>query len=649
MRGFSMKQTVFHSVLLAALICPPFAMAVDQYPQQNQGTYGTQYQPGSYYGSSQQYPQQPDPSQQRAGAQSSSYGEYSQGGGAVGAAMSTGVPLNGGRMPQSALRKMNVMPRNIPGSYPMQPPASMEPAYMERSMQPTVLDAPPAWAQNPMQPMASMVLAPFGANLFHGNFAGTYSDGMTGDYIIMPGDRIAVRVWGAKTYDDVLSVDQQGNVFLPEIGPVQVAGLRQASLQSAVAGRLASVFTSNVNIYVNLLSSQPVAVYVTGFVNQPGRYAGGPMDSVMSFLDRAGGITPNRGSFRKVQVKRRGSLVASLDLYDFALNGNMPSIRLKDGDVILVGERGPSVAAFGMIRQEARYEFSGAASGAQLIKYGRPLSHATHVSVSGMRGGKSFHQYVPLSAFTQMRLFDGDSVEFVADARGRTIMTAVTGAIQGESRFPVKNSTSLRSLLAYVQVDPAIAATGSVYVRRHSVAEQQKAILSDALHRLEQSTLTATSSTAEEAQIRVREAELVQDFVHRAASLTPDGVVVVCRNGKVNDLLLEDGDVVVIPQKSDVVQVSGEVMLPKAVTFDKGMSTDDYIKGAGGLTDRADKKNILVARMNGEVGLAQEMGIHPGDRILVMPRVDTKNLELGKGISQILYQIAVATKVAIGL
>ena len=135
----------------------------------------------------------------------------------------------------------------------------------------------------------------------------------------------------------------------------------------------------------------------------------------------------------------------------------------------------------------------------------------------------------------------------------------------------------------------------------------------------------------------------------RAASLTPDGVVVVCRNGKVNDLLLEDGDVVVIPQKSDVVQVSGEVMLPKAVTFDPTMKTEDYLKSAGGMTDRADKNNILVARMNGEVGLAGELGIHPGDRLLVMPRVDTKNLELGKGISQILYQIAVATKVAVGL
>ena len=267
-------------------------------------------------------------------------------------------------------------------------------------------------------PLPRRFLAPFGANLFHGNFAGTYNDGLNGDYVILPGDRIMVRVWGAKTYNDVLPVDQQGNIFLPEVGPVHVAGLRQSALQGAVKARLASVFTDNVNIYVNLQSSQPVAVYVTGFVNQPGRYAGGPMDSVMSYLDRAGGITPNRGTFRKVQVKRGNKVVASLDLYDFALNGNMPDVRLKDGDVILVGERGVSVAAYGMLRQEARYEFSGAATGSQLIRYGSPLSSATHVSVSGIRAGKPFNEYMTLQEFSGMRLADGDSVEFVADTRG---------------------------------------------------------------------------------------------------------------------------------------------------------------------------------------------------------------------------------------
>ena len=144
---------------------------------------------------------------------------------------------------------------------------------------------------------------------------------------------------------------------------------------------------------------------------------------------------------------------------------------------------------------------------------------------------------------------------------------------------------------------------------------------------------TAWSVPRSRPRPRVREAELVQDFIRRAASLTPDGVVVVSRGGQVRDLLLEDGDEVVIPQKSDVVQVSGEVLLPKAVTFDAAMKAEDY----------------LVARMNGEVGPIAELGVHAGDRILVMPRVDTKNLELAKGITQILYQIAVATKVAVGL
>lgn len=559
--------------------------------------------------------------------------------------LSSGVPLQGS-LPASAQNSMNVVSQSTPGSYQMFDGSH---PYREKSATPTVMDAPPAWAQGKLNPSASALLAPFGANLFHGNFAGTYNDGLNGDYIILPGDRIMVRVWGAKTYNDVLPVDQQGNIFLPEVGPVRVAGLKQSALQGAVRSRLASVFTDNVNIYVNLQSSQPVAVYVTGFVNQPGRYAGGPMDSVMSYLDRAGGITPNRGTFRKVQVKRGNKVVASLDLYDFALNGNMPDVRLKDGDVILVGERGVSVAAYGMLRQEARYEFSGAAMGSQLIRYGSPLASATHVSVTGIRAGKPFNEYMTLQEFSGMRLADGDSVEFVADTRGRTIMASVSGAIRGASRFPVKNSTTLRALLAYVEVDPALADVSAVYVRRQSVAQQQKTILEDSLHRLERSALTATSATVEEAQIRVREAELVQDFIHRAATLTPDGVVVVSRGGEVRDLLLEDGDEVVIPQKSDVVQVSGEVLLPKAVTFDASMKTEDYVKSAGGFTDRADENTILVARMNGEVGPIAELGVHAGDRILVMPRVDTKNLELAKGITQILYQIAVATKVAVGL
>lgn len=512
------------------------------------------------------------------------------------------------------------------------------------------LSAPPAWAQSAMRPPLASVLPPFGANLFQGNFASTYHAGLNEDYLITPGDRIVVRVWGAKTYDDVLIVDQQGNIFIPEVGPVLVAGMRHGELLSTVRAQLATVFSNNVDIYVNLLSSQPVSIYVTGFVNKPGRYAGGPADSILYYLDRADGINPDRGSYRSIRIMRQGSLVHQLDLYDFSFKGKLADIRLQDGDVIFVAEKRASIAALGLIGQQARYEFKQPdPRGKDLIDLASPYNNVSHVSVSGVRERRPFNVYIPTTEFLAFKLSDGDSVEFHADVKGRTIMVGVDGAVRGASRFPVRKDCMLRDLLGYVSVEPAIADVNSVYVRRKSVAVQQKAIIADALKRLEQSALTATSASVDEATIRVREAELIQDFVKRASQLEPDGIVVVSKGATVADFLLEDGDEVIIPQKTNVVHVSGEVLMPKAIAFDSAMTLRDYLENAGGFSDRADQDNVLIAKQNGEVGYAKTMAIEAGDRVLVMPRIDTKNMQIAKDITHILYQIAIATKIAIGL
>ncbi len=508
----------------------------------------------------------------------------------------------------------------------------------------------PAWALERYRPDMTQGLEPFGANLFRGNFAGTYGNGMNDEYVILPGDRITVRVWGARSYDDVLFVDQQGNIFLPEVGPVQVAGLTQSALSGSVRAKLASVFPENVNIYVNLQSAQPVAVYVAGNVPSPGRYAGGPQDSVMSYLDRAGGILPEQGSYRNIRILRGKRTIGRVDLYQYMLRGELPAIRLRDGDAILVEPFGISVAAYGLLRQPARYEFRGAtASGKDLLTYALPLNGVSHVSVGGMRNGEPFNVYVTLHDFRALRLEDGDRVEFVADTRGKTIMVAASGAIHGESRFPVLKRTKLKTLLEYVAVEPELADITSIYIRRKSVAAEQKVILADALRRLEQSALTATSASVDEASIRVKEAELIQNFVQRASQLEPDGVLVVSRAGRISDVLLEEGDEIVIPRKTDVVHVSGEVLIPTAVTWDKGLSLKGDLGGAGGLSDRADAGNILIVGLNGEVSRARGQAIEPGDRILVMPRFDSKNLQLVKDVTQVLYQMAVAVKVAVGL
>lgn len=553
---------------------------------------------------------------------------------------STGMPSTPSAMPAQTM----MGPSGTILAYPQQ--AMPQATQLQQTMV-----APPAWAQGALRSVTSIQLQPFASNLFEGRFASTFSDAASNDYILAPGDRIVVRIWGIRAYDDVLVVDQQGNIFIPEVGPVHVGGLTNSQLLGTVRSAISRVYTNNVQVYVNLQSAQPVAVYVTGFVNHPGRYAGGSVDSIISFLDRAGGIDPERGSYRHIEVMRNGKSIAKLDLYLFALQGKVPKLRLKDGDVILVNEKGVSVSAYGLLREEARYEFSrpAAAKGSGLIELSSPLKNVSHVSVSGTRDKAPFNKYFSLDDFKTFQLADGDIVEFVADKPGETIMATVTGAITGASRYPVKKTVKLRDLLRRVEVEPELAATDAIYLRRKSMARDQKAVIQDSLHRLEKAALTATSSTPEEAQVRVEEAKLIQDFVKRASVLEPDGVIVVARGGQVQDIWLEDGDEIVIPQKSNVVQITGEVVMPKSVAFEEGMTLDDYLAAAGGVSDRADEKHILVAKQNGEVGLAEHLGINSGDRILVLPEVDTKTMLLAKDLMTIVYQIAVATKVAVDI
>lgn len=550
-----------------------------------------------------------------------------------------------------------VNPANMPASTVIGPNGTVMPMSGTSLVIPTdvssITVAPPAWAQGAYRSSTSIALKPFASNLFEGRFASTFSDAANGDYVLAPGDRVVVRIWGARSYDDVLIVDQQGNLFIPEVGPVRVAGTKNSGLLNTVRSAISRVYTDNVQAYVSLQSAQPVAVYVTGFVNHPGRYAGGSLDSILSFVDRAGGIDPERGSYRRIEIIRNKQVIANLDLYQFTLAGDVTSLRLKDGDVILVKEKGISVSAYGLLREEAVYELTQTQTkkprGSSLVELASPLKNVSHVSVSGTRNKAPFNRYLSLDEFKTFALADGDIVEFVADMPGQTIMATVTGAITGASRYPIHKTVKLRDLLRRIEVEPELAATDAIYLRRKSVARDQKAVLQDSLRRLEQMALTATSSTPEEAQLRVDEARLIQDFVKRASQLEPDGVIVVSRGTEINDIWLEDGDEIVIPQKTNVVQISGEVVMPKAVAFEKGMSLDDYLAAAGGVSSRADEKHILVAKQNGEVGMADCLGICPGDRIMVLPKVDTKGMLLAKDLMQIIYQIAVATKIAIDL
>lgn len=99
----------------------------------------------------------------------------------------------------------------------------------------------------------------FGAQLFNGTSADSGATvGFNPDYILNPGDSIQVRLWGAFTFDGALQVDPKGNIFLPNVGPVKVAGVSNSQLNATVTSKVKEVYQSNVNVYASLLQAQPV-------------------------------------------------------------------------------------------------------------------------------------------------------------------------------------------------------------------------------------------------------------------------------------------------------------------------------------------------------------------------------------------------------
>nr|WP_246007576.1 polysaccharide biosynthesis/export family protein [Halomonas nitroreducens] len=538
-------------------------------------------------------------------------------------------------------------------------PSEILPQQQQAESVPEEVDAAPRanWNNANYGPVSAQpdeaemdALPPFGANLFEGGFRGTMADGLTPGYQIKPGDQVTLRAWGAVELDRVMPVDAQGNIFIPSIGPLAVQGLNSQQLDASVRQAIRSVYPDNVQVYTNLQGVQPVGVFVTGYVENPGRYAGTPSDSLLYFLDQAGGIDDALGSYRQIRVVRDGRTIANVDLYDFLLRGELARPQFRDGDTIVVEERGPAIAVVGEVERDYRYELLGnQLAGAEVVDLARLKSGVSHVLLRGDRASGPIAEYVPLAHFGERTVRSGDEVLFSADQRDETIVVQLEGSYYGPSRYALPRDARLGELLDAVAVPAEMTAERSISIKRESVAAQQEAALEESLRRLETTYLGASSATNEEAQIRVREAEMIQKFAERARKMEPSGRLVVAHRGQISDIRLQDGDVITIPEITDSVLISGEVVVPQAVVYRPGMSTWDYIEGAGGLTSRGDDDHVLVVRQNGAVRDADEVTLRPGDEILVMPEVPTKNLQLATSLTQILYQIAVATKVAVDL
>ena len=204
----------------------------------------------------------------------------------------------------------------------------------------------------------------FGRNLFNNaqlSFQPNVNIATPANYRLGAGDAVIIDVWGAsqETFQGVISPD--GTVTIPGIGPIKLAGMSVSQANASLKSRMGQYYQgSSINLTVG--DTRSIIVQVMGEVKVPGTYTLSSLSTAFNALYAAGGIS-DIGTLRDIKVYRSGRQIASIDVYDYILNGNSSGdIRLQDNDIIVVGSYDCLVRIKGKVKRPMYYEMKSSES-----------------------------------------------------------------------------------------------------------------------------------------------------------------------------------------------------------------------------------------------------------------------------------------------
>src|SRR5512139_3389368 len=236
-------------------------------------------------------------------------------------------------------------------------------------------EEPPSNFQRFVQQATGRWLPVYGQQLFSApsGYAPISQAVVPNDYVIGPGDEVRLQVWGSIDAEFSLVVDRHGQINLPKVGVINLAGVRAGDLESVLRSKIGRIFR-NFDLNATLGRLRSIQVYVVGQARQPGTHTVSSLSTLINALFEVGGPN-NNGSMRNIQLKRNGELVGELDLYEFIARGDRSGdVPLQPGDVVVIPPVGPRVAVLGAFEQPAIYELKGTGSVGELLALGGGLS-----------------------------------------------------------------------------------------------------------------------------------------------------------------------------------------------------------------------------------------------------------------------------------
>lgn len=439
----------------------------------------------------------------------------------------------------------------------------------------------------------------FGSALFDGATAGFLPLAGTpvpANYVIGPGDEVLVRSTGVLDFELRLTVDRNGQVVLPKVGPVQLAGVRVAELEPYLTREISKSFR-NFTLSATLGQLRSIDIYVVGQARQPGKFTVSSLTSLVNAVFLSGGPNAN-GSMRRIRLVRDSKPVVDFDLYRFILEGDRSrDERLLPGDVIVFPAAGPRVALLGATQSPAIFELAdGNGTIADLLTWsgGLPVMAARQQALlerldPAQPAPRRVEEFGLDDAGLKRRLRDGDIVTLLPIRPEFANAVTLRGNVAQPLRLPHRPGMRIRDLIP----EPDALITHD-YFRRKNILVQPagrdpdvtaETVRHDVRNLLDE--VNWDYAVIERLDRTVLTTRLIPFNLGRA----------VLHGDPAHDLELLAGDVVTILGKRDLavpqqrqtrlVRVEGEVAAPGIYETLPGETLTELLARVGGVTREA--------------------------------------------------------------
>lgn len=476
----------------------------------------------------------------------------------------------------------------------------------------------------------------FGIDFFR-TYQSTYmpinEPNLSPSYILDFGDILEIQLVGQENEVQDYQIKRDGSINIPDVGPIKLSGLSMSEASELIKAKVNLTYVGT-KTFVSLSNLRDINVLVSGNAYNPGIYTVSGNSNILHVVGIAGGINEN-GSFREIQLIRNQQVIETLDMYDVLITGKFNTKNtLKSGDVIFVKPVNKIVSIDGAVKVPAKYELIDGQNLYDLIDYANGISNDAdldNIYLDRILDGKIKSLPITnLKQFKDITANDGDTI-YIRKHNFKTVN--IQGAVLKPGIYLMADNQSINELISNAGgfTDNAYP-FGAVY-------ENQEAFQTNkmAKEKLYEEFIDNIITASQKNPVGSYNLSSIVELTQNLKDTVPNGRVVIdlLDEDASDRLIIKDGDVLTIPEKSNHIYIYGEVNYEGALKYNEYADIEYFINKSGGLKDNADSKAIYILHPNGDTQRAsvaknifqsspdEALKLYPGSIIFVPRAIDS--------------------------